>query len=84
MINVHTNSMDVISFVGALPLGEVESQCKGSATFWFDSLMETKEFIHIVVVNATFVVHQLAICMNVLNYQKNCISELSYTTCKVV
>jgi hypothetical protein len=67
MINVHTSSMDVVSFVGPPPLGEAKSQCKGIATFWLGSLMETKEFIHIVVVNATFVVRQLTACVNVLN-----------------
>lgn len=70
MISIHTSSMDVVSFVGVPPQGcprEAESQCKGRATFWLNSLMETKEFICIVVANATFVVHQLTTCMNVLN-----------------
>jgi hypothetical protein len=67
-IKVHTSSMDMISFVGAPFQGcprEVESQCEGRTTFWLDNLMETEEFIHIVVANATFVVHQLTTCMNI-------------------
>jgi hypothetical protein len=53
MIDVHMSSMDMVSFVGVPPLGEAESQCKGRATFWLDSLMENEEFICTVVVNAT-------------------------------
>lgn len=41
MIDVHMSYMDVVIFVGVPPLGEPKSQCKGSATFWLDSLMET-------------------------------------------
>jgi hypothetical protein len=59
--------MDVVNFVGAPPLGEAKSQCKGNTTFWLGSLMETKEFTHTVMVNAAFVVRQLTTCMNVLN-----------------
>ncbi len=80
MISTRANSMDVVSFVGAPPQGcprEAKSQCKGRATFWLDNLMETGEFIRIVVANATFVVRQLTICVNVLNQLKNCVSKLA-------
>ncbi len=39
--------------------------------------MEIGEVIHIVVANASFVVCQLTICMNVLNQLKNCVSKLA-------
>jgi hypothetical protein len=70
MIRIHTSSMDMINFVGAFPqrcLGQAESQCKGRATFWLNSLMEAEKFIHIVIANTTFVVCQLTTCVNVLN-----------------
>jgi hypothetical protein len=64
LIDVHMSSMDVVSFVGVPPLGEAKSQCKGSVTFWLNSLMEIEEFICIVMVNATFEVCQLITCVN--------------------
>jgi hypothetical protein len=67
MISVHTSSMDMVSFVGPPPLGEAKRQCKGSTTFWLNSLMEIEDLIYIVVVNATFVVCQLITHANVLN-----------------
>jgi hypothetical protein len=70
MISVHTSSMGLVNFVGAPPQGcprEAKSQCEGRATFWLDSLMETEEFIRIVMANATFVVRQPTTCVNVLN-----------------
>jgi hypothetical protein len=55
MINIHTNSMDVVSSMGAPR--EAKRQCEGNVTFWIYSLIKTKEFICIVIANATFVVH---------------------------
>jgi hypothetical protein len=55
MINIHTSSMDVVNLVGAPR--EAKNQCEGNATFWFYSLIKTKEFICIVIANVTFVIY---------------------------